>query len=135
MNYPPSYFPQPYSPYDGYPPPNVNYSHPAYWIWERERAYPHVDTKILMSSVDAFQRLMNDASLLLKKLADPQIASQLMTAAQTGNQKEVDRIVSSFGCESAVATSFTPSSVKFSIDPLAQGIPCCDLSMSLKWGE
>jgi hypothetical protein len=78
---------------------------------------------------------MEDAALVLKKLAEPSIAHQMMTAAQTGNQKEVDRIVHSFGCKSAVTTSYTPSSVQFTIYPDMQGMPCCNLSMSLKWGK
>lgn len=131
MNYPSSYYPYPYSPYDRYPIPAAYY--PAYWVWNRD--FPPVDTKILEHSVTSFQQLMEDASLVLKKLAEPSIANQIMTAAQTGNQKEVERIIHSFGCKSVVKTSYSPSSVQFTIDPHVQGMPCCNLSMSLKWGK
>lgn len=131
MNNPPSYYTHTYSPYDRYPIPTAYY--PAYWAWHRD--FPPVDTKILVHSITSFQRLVEDASLVLKKLAEPFIAQQIMTAAQTGNQKEVDRIVHSFGCESVVSTSYTPSSVQFTISPHMQGMPCCNLSMSIKWGK
>lgn len=131
MNNPLPYSPYPFSLYDRYPIPVAYF--PAYPVWNRD--FPSVDTKILMHSVASFQRLVEDASLVLKKLAEPSIAQQIMTAAQTGNQKEVDRIVHSFGCESVVTTSFTPSSVQITIYPHMQGMPCCNLSMSLKWGK
>ncbi|MEW9701126.1 hypothetical protein [Paenibacillus sp. SI8] len=119
------------SSYDGlYLPPAYR---PVYWTPERD--FPPVDTKILTHSVTAFQRLMKDASLLLSKLADPQIAKQIMAAAQTGNQQEVDRIVRSFGCECSVKTSYSPSSVQFEINTQTHEVPCCLLSMSLKWGR
>ncbi|MDQ0902686.1 MULTISPECIES: hypothetical protein [unclassified Paenibacillus] len=131
MNYPPTYYTSPYSPYDRYPIPAAYY--PVYWAWHRD--FPPVDTKILSHSLASSQKLLRDASLLLQKLADPTIARQLMTNAQSGNQKEVDRIVHTFGTESIILTSYSPSSVRFTIDPRVTEKPCCEIVLSLKWGE
>ncbi|MBD0382561.1 hypothetical protein [Paenibacillus sedimenti] len=133
MNYPPSYYPpQPHTLYGNYPLPAAVYPTP-YWVWNRD--FPPVDTTILAHSVVGFQKLMKDASIVLSKLSDQHISNQIMTAAQTGNQKEVDRIVHAFGCESLVMTGYTPSGVQFKIDPRDQGVPCCSLTMMLKWGR
>lgn len=101
--------------------------------WNRK--YPPVDTKILGQSVTAFQKLMRDGGILLNKLAEQRFAYQLMTAAQAGNQHEVDRIMASIGIESAISTKYTPSGVIFTVDPNVQGTSCCTLTMSLKWGR
>ncbi|MZQ82568.1 hypothetical protein GQF01_10645 [Paenibacillus sp. 5J-6] len=99
------------------------------------RDYPTVDSKILSNSIVSSNHLLKDASLLTQKLAEPAIARELMTHAQQGNQKEVDRIVHSFGCKSMIVTSYSPSSVKFTIEPGANDIPCCEVTLLLKWGQ
>ncbi|NOV01830.1 hypothetical protein [Paenibacillus planticolens] len=100
------------------------------------RDYPAVDTKILSHSLTTSQHLLKDASLVIQKLADPATSHELMKHAQQGNQKEVDRIVRSFGSTSSVATTYSPSSVRFTIDPRTDGgVPCCEVTLSLKWGQ
>ncbi|UJF33004.1 hypothetical protein [Paenibacillus hexagrammi] len=106
--------------------------YPLYADW---RDFPPINTATLNQSVAAYPKLMKDASMLLSKLHDPHTAQQLMSAAQSGNHQEVDRIVASFGCNCSIATTFSPSSVKFTLNPHTAGIPCCELSMSLKWGK
>ncbi|MEC0227109.1 hypothetical protein [Paenibacillus alba] len=101
-------------------------------LWNRD--FPPIDTKILHHSVASSQALLKDAALITAKLSEPAIAHQMMTHAQTGDQKEVDRIVHTFGCESAVITSFTPSAVHFTIDPRTNGKSCCEVTLSMKWG-
>ena len=133
MNYPPSYYlQQPQTLYQDLRipfPPSV-YPLP-YWGWNRN--FPPVSTTILSHSIASCQKLMKDASIVLGKLSDQQIAQQIMTAAQIGDQKEVNRIVHAFGYESLIATSFTPSGVQFMIEP-REGAPNCNLTMMLKWG-
>ncbi|TXK76107.1 hypothetical protein [Paenibacillus sp. N3.4] len=127
----PSYFTYPTSDYPRYI--SSFYYYEPYPLWPRD--YPPVNTKILSHSITAYPKLLHDASLVLNKLGNAQIAQQLMANAQNGNQKEVDHIVRSFGLESVVATRYTPSSVQFTINPHAEGKPCCTLTMSLQWGE
>ncbi|SDO72868.1 hypothetical protein SAMN04487897_12085 [Paenibacillus sp. yr247] len=127
----PSFYAYPPPHYQNYPAHPYHYA--PYWVWDRD--YPSVDTKIMSHSVTTSQNLLKDASLLIRKLAEPAIARQLMANAQIGNQKEVDRIVNSFGVESTILTSFTPSAIQFIIDPRGTGKPCCEMTLSLKWGE
>jgi hypothetical protein len=156
-NYPAYYFQQ--QPFYPYPPTvsaspnyrlyglNEHQDQPEVWSgWEQHyphlytnttiaRDYPTVDSKILSNSIASSNHLLKDASLLVQKLAEPAIARELMTHAQQGNQKEVDRIVHSFGCKSIVVTSYSPSSVKFTINPQSNDMPCCEVTLSLKWGQ
>ncbi|MDD9270957.1 hypothetical protein ACFPES_28305 [Paenibacillus sp. GCM10023248] len=106
----------------------------GYKVWE-PRDYPKVDTKMLSHSLAASQSLLKDASLVTHKLQDPEIARSLMANAQQGNQKEVDRIVQSFGCSAAVVTTYSPSSVKFTMDSRSLNTPYCEITLMLKWGE
>lgn len=125
------YYLPPYTPYGGWDHRHFTY---GYGLWE-QRDFPKVDTTILSHSLTTSQNLLKDAALVIQKLHEPEVASQLMTNAQQGNQKEVDRIVHSFGCTSTVATTYSPSSVKFTIDSRPTNTPYCEVTLSLKWGE
>ncbi|WNR44903.1 hypothetical protein [Paenibacillus roseipurpureus] len=127
----PTMYPYPPVQYHLYPAHPYHYA--PYWAWDRD--FPPVDTKILSHSAVTSEHLLKDASLLVKKLADPAIAQQLMTSAQTGNQKEVDRIVHTFGSQSAIETSYTPTAIQFVVGPRMTGSPCCKLTLMLKWGQ
>ncbi|OCT15862.1 hypothetical protein A8709_09555 [Paenibacillus pectinilyticus] len=127
----PTLYPYPPVHYQQYPAHPYHYA--PYWAWDR---YPSVDTKMLANSVSSTENLLKDASLLISKLSDPKIAHELMTSAQNGNQKEVDRIIHTFGSKSTIITSFSPSAIQFTMGPHVAGThPCCQLSLSLKWGD
>ncbi|MNR59920.1 hypothetical protein D3C85_1812810 [compost metagenome] len=81
------------------------------------------------------EHLLKDASIVVKKLTDPAIAQQLMTNAQSGNQKEVDRIVKTFGGDSTIETTYSPSAIQFVVGPHPTGNQCCRVTLMLKWGE
>lgn len=127
----PTLYPYPPVQYHLYPAHPYHYA--PYWAWDRN--FPPVNTKMLSNSVVTSEHLLKDASIVVKKLTDPTIAGQLMTNAQNGNQKEVDRIVQTFGSESAIETSYTPSAVQFVLGPRITGKPCCQVTLMLKWGE
>ncbi|MGG1517787.1 hypothetical protein ABE504_20395 [Paenibacillus oryzisoli] len=124
----------PYAPlhYYAYPPHPYHYA--PYWAWDRD--YPPIDTNQLKNSVVLSDSMLKDATLIVNKLGDPAVAKQLMASAQSGNHKEVDRIVHTFGSKSDVHTTYTPSTVQFVLGPkTAGGAPCCRLMLSLKWGD
>jgi uncharacterized protein with von Willebrand factor type A (vWA) domain len=99
------------------------------------RQYSPVDTSTFERSVTAFQKTVVEASTILRKFAEPQFANRLMSAAQTGNQHEVDRLIKSIGTNTPVTTQYTPSGVFLTIHAQAQGSQCCTLTMFLKWGN
>ncbi|PLT32109.1 hypothetical protein [Bacillus sp. V5-8f] len=99
------------------------------------RQYPPVDTSTFEQSVAAFQKTVVEAGSILKKFAEPQFANRLMSAAQQGNQQEVDRLIKSIGTSTPVTTQYTPSGVLLTIHAQALGSQCCTLTMFLKWGK
>ena len=60
------------------------------------RQYPPVDPTLFTQSAATAQTLMNDASAILKKLASSKsFATSVMSAAQEGKTKEVQRMIQS----------------------------------------
>jgi hypothetical protein len=119
-------------------PPSPVY--PAYTVYPYipTRSYPPVDTKIFESSVKSFRLLMAQGSILLDRLGDVSFARRIMSAAQQGNNAEVDRLIKSIGLKIPVATQFTPSGVIFELTTKttqAQPVNCCTLAINMKWGQ
>jgi hypothetical protein len=112
--------------------PNTMY---PYQYPNQPRQYMDVDVTIFEKSVTAFQKMAIESSVILKKFADRRFAKSLMTAAQVGNQKEVDRLIKSVGTSKPVTAKFTPSGIQLTIDSESEGTQCCTLKMYLKWGN
>lgn len=104
-------------------------------INRQQPLYPPVDISIFEHSVTSFQKIINEASIILKKFADPQFAFRLMTLAQAGKQLEVDRLIKSIGTSTPVTTQYTPTGILLTIHAQAQGSQCCTLTMYLRWGN
>lgn len=101
----------------------------------RQPQYPAVDPTTFSHSVLAFQKITTEAGIVLKKLGEPAFALKLMSAAQEGNHKEVDRLMKSTGVRTPVTASFTPTGILVTIHGDAQGSQCCTMTMFLKWGR
>ncbi|PLR79567.1 hypothetical protein CVD25_19080 [Bacillus canaveralius] len=112
-----------------------NQSYPQNQMNRQQYEYPPVDVSTFTHSVTAFQKIANEASAILQKLADRRFAHSLMAAAQVGNQSEVDRLIKSIGTTTPVTTTYTPTGVLLTIHAQAQGSQCCTLTMFLKWGQ
>src|SRR5699024_3581126 len=102
------------------------------------RPYPPTDPTILSETVKEFQTLMQQSELLLNKLSDTDYSTELMDAAQEGNQTEVDRLIQSINAlHVPVQIRYTPSGVIFNLESpaVSQGANCCRLEITLKWGR
>jgi len=97
--------------------------------------YPPLKIGIFESSIQTMQKIANEAVVMLNRISDPGFARQIMTAAQTGNKKEVDRLIKSTGVSSPITIKYTPSGILLTIGSDAKGGNCCSLSMHLKWGD
>ncbi|MEH7274266.1 hypothetical protein V7125_11605 [Neobacillus vireti] len=102
------------------------------------RQYPQVDPNVFKKSIKTYRLLMDQGSLLLDRLGDPGFDVKLMTAAQQGNNSEVDRLIKSIGLKVPVKTIYTPTGVTFELkahtDPHAPP-NCCTLRVELQWGS
>ena len=102
------------------------------------RTYPPVDTKIFSESIKSFRLLMEQGSILLDRLGNHPFSHKIMSAAQQGNQAEVNRLIHSLGLKVPVKTSYTPTGVNFELttqtNPAAP-VSCCTLTINMKWGQ
>lgn len=115
--------------------PNYIYNHLRY---PTLRVYPPVDTHQFSGSVKSFRLLMQQGSILLDKLSEAQFETKIMSAAQQGNQSEVDNLIKSIGLNVPVTTKYTPSGVDFNLQTQPgqnSPISCCSLIISMKWGN
>ncbi|NMD69654.1 hypothetical protein HHO41_05090 [Bacillus sp. DNRA2] len=124
----------------GYPQyhPSIPNYYGFYTPYPIYRTYPPVDTKVFSSSVKHFRLLMEQGSILLNKLAETSFETKMMNAAQQGKQAEVDQLIKSIGLKVPVTTHYTPSGIKFILAlPAAPGSfgSCCNLTVSMKWGN
>jgi len=122
--------------YPAFPPMTAN---PAYMVnYPIYRTYPPVDTKLFAGSVKSFRLLMEQGSILLDRLGNLEFSRKVMSAAQQGNNAEVDRLIKSIGLRVPVETKFTPTGVNFILSTQvtqAQPINCCTLTVAMKWGH
>jgi hypothetical protein len=95
-------------------------SYPPFQINRQQPQYPSVDISIFEHSVTAFQKIANEAIIILKMFANPQFAFRLMTLAQAGKQMEVDRLIKSIGTSTPVTTQYTPTGILLTIHAQAQ---------------
>ncbi|MBA2875605.1 hypothetical protein [Thermaerobacillus caldiproteolyticus] len=98
------------------------------------RQYPPVDPTLFGQSATAAQKLMKDASVILGKLASSKsFASNVMSAAQAGKTKEVQKSIQSLGIQSKVDVYFNPDGIRITLSPPSGTFDCCRLAIGLRW--
>ncbi|CAM3965160.1 hypothetical protein ABES66_01670 [Geobacillus stearothermophilus] len=98
---------------------------PAAWA----RPYPSVDPAIFSQSAATAQTLMNDAGVILKRLAESRsFAATIMSAAQEGKTEEVKRLI-----RSQTEVYFNPDGIRLTLSPPPGAFPCCQLAIGLRW--
>ncbi len=103
---------------------------PAAWA----RPYPSVDPAIFSQSAATAQTLMNDAGVILKRLAESRsFASTIMSAAQEGKTEEVKSLIRSLGIRSKTDVYFNPDGIRLTLSPPPGAFPCCQLVIGLRW--
>ncbi|MCR6097961.1 hypothetical protein HXA31_18900 [Salipaludibacillus agaradhaerens] len=113
-----------YSPYPFY------YRYPV-------NTYPPVDTTLFQQSLQTYPSLLEKGRDVVQHFTTSSVRmQQLMTAAQAGQDEEVDRIMQEVAGPFDVRTTYTPMSVTFTISiNQANAAPqCCRLQMYLRWG-
>jgi hypothetical protein len=127
------YYHYPYPLHPQQPPyPGYQYNYPI------TRQYPQVDVNVFTKSIKSYRLLMDQGSILLDRLGSGDFDVKLMTAAQQGNQTEVDRLMKTIGLKVPVKTKYTPTGVTFELttQPVqSSNMGCCTLTIHLKWGS
>lgn len=101
----------------------------------REQGYfPPVDTAGFSKSAHQFQALMQQASLLINAIVNSKdFANQLMSAAQSSNQKKVEQLIKSTGIKIKIQVKFTPTAIQIYLDNSTEEIACCSMLVGLRW--
>lgn len=107
------------------------YGRTAYWPI---RQFPNVDPTVLHQSANETKKLMQEASLVLDKLADSkEFDTKLMNAAQASNKEEVTRLIHSLGVTSNVNVRYTPDGFNLEFTSKVANVECCRLIVALRW--
>ncbi|WP_058307647.1 hypothetical protein [Gracilibacillus massiliensis] len=99
------------------------------------RLYPEIDTALFEQSIQQSQKIANDCLIMLNAFSNKDFAYQVMSAAQNGNQPEVDRLLDSIKVDSSISSTYTPSGISIKLHTNVQNTPCCLFTIFLKWGE
>lgn len=92
--------------------------------------FPTVNTQKFKTSAKEFQNIMQQAHLLVDKIAvSDQFAHDLINAAQLSNKTEVDKLISSTGITVTFDTKYTPDGIRINL----KEIGCCGLTIILNW--
>ncbi|MDF0727405.1 hypothetical protein PY093_11975 [Cytobacillus sp. S13-E01] len=119
--------PLPYIPYSQ----QINYQGIYYPV---QRQYPEVDPTLFNESARQMQILMNEASIVLKRIAESKsFAKKVMSAAQDSQLEEVERLIKTTGITSKVETAFNPDGINMKLTSKIDDTECCQLTIALKW--
>ncbi|ALC92776.1 hypothetical protein AM500_11940 [Bacillus sp. FJAT-18017] len=85
-------------------------------------------------SLRKFQELMNQANILINKMAtDSNFTKMLMTAAQKSDKNRVNQLIRSTGITIKAETTYTPTGIRIVLDNSGPEGGCCDLLIALGW--
>ncbi|WP_051353294.1 hypothetical protein [Thalassobacillus devorans] len=97
-------------------------------------AYPPVDSSLFSDSAAAMEKLLDQASLVLRRLAESKtFAHDVMQAAQVNDMKKVDALLKSTGIHSGVQTKVNPDGINLQLTSEVEGVDCCHLTIALRW--
>lgn len=101
------------------------------------RQYPPVDPELFQQSANETKKLMNDANVILDKLAESkEFDAKLMEAAQVSDEEEVNRLIHSLDIATEVDVSFNPDNLRLEFRSKAADtdLQCCRLLIAVRWG-
>ncbi|MFD2762155.1 hypothetical protein [Lentibacillus juripiscarius] len=109
-----------------------HYPHMPYWS-DRPQ-YPTIDTSLLHQSANETKKLMNDANIIIDRLAESQqFSTEVMNAAQMSDHEKVKSLMHSTGIASDVETQFNPDGLRLIFKSQIDGKDCCKLRIALRW--
>lgn len=116
------------------------YYYPVYYIpyyyqpYLPPRQYPPVDPTQFFESAGEMRSLMQDASLVLNRMADSmEFTEKVMNAAQESKMDEVEQLIKSTGISSEVEISFNPDAIRLEFIAMTDGVECCRLLITIRW--
>jgi hypothetical protein len=103
---------------------------------EPGRQFPEVNATLFRTSALKAIALMKDANLVMTKItSSTSFSSELMSAAQESNQKEVERLIQSTGIKKKPQITYNPDGLTMNFVDYAGDKECCHIITQLRWGD
>ena len=97
---------------------------------ENGSSFPPIDINKFEVSVKQMQKIMQQARLLIDKIAQSeQFAKDLMNAAQHSHNATVEQLIKSVGITIEFKTKYTPDGIQIILIEK----DCCSLTLLLEW--
>ncbi|GAB4074205.1 hypothetical protein GCM10028778_17080 [Barrientosiimonas marina] len=101
--------------------------------WSRPQ-YPAIDTSLFNQSASETKKLMDDASVIIDKLAESDdFSAKVMNAAQMSEHDKVKQFMKSTGIASDVDVQFNPDGLHLLFKSQVNHKDCCKLNIALRW--
>jgi hypothetical protein len=98
------------------------------------RPFPEVNATLFRTSAEKAIALMKDANLVMTKITtSTSYSSDLMSAAQESNQKEVERLIKSTGIKKTPKITYDPDGLTMNFVDYAGDKECCHIITQLRW--
>ncbi|MBT2679073.1 hypothetical protein J7E38_08665 [Bacillus sp. ISL-35] len=98
------------------------------------RPYPEVNVTLFKTSAEKAIALMKDANLVMAKItSSSSFSSDLMSAAQQSNTKEVERMIKATGIKKFPKITYNPDGITMNFVDYAGEKECCHIITQLRW--
>ncbi|SFF69875.1 hypothetical protein SAMN05216353_1067 [Halobacillus alkaliphilus] len=98
------------------------------------RTYPEVNTKLLIKSAEQMKVLLKEAEVLMDHItSSPDLAAELMNAAQQSNKSKLIQLLKASGIQSKLDTSYTPDGLNIMLCTSVGDLDCGHLKISIRW--
>lgn len=112
----------------------TQYPYSGWDMYRQQNPFPPVNPSGLEDSAKRFKKLMEQAHLLIEKIAEePNFAYNLMDAAQKSNSQKVNELIASTGVTIRTKTEFTPTGIHIVLENSEIAGGCCDMLIALRW--
>ncbi|WP_188455524.1 hypothetical protein [Virgibacillus oceani] len=96
--------------------------------------FPDVNPNFFHESAGAFRQLLNDAAIILNKLADSrEFAYKVMDAAQKNELDKVEELIRSTGIKGDIEVNYNPDGINLKMGSKIEDTECCKLDMAIRW--
>ncbi|MCR2823495.1 hypothetical protein [Lederbergia panacisoli] len=100
----------------------------------QRQMFPSINTKKFVQSTEKYRALVNEANKIINKISTtPNLAHDLMDAAQKSNQSKVDQLIQSTGITVKAKNHFTPDGLVIELSNAIDSGDCCTLKLALRW--
>ncbi|WP_099159109.1 hypothetical protein [Virgibacillus ndiopensis] len=115
------------------PPPCIHHQSRPFIPYVRPD-FPEVNPSFFHESAGAFRKLLNEAAIILNKLADSeQFAYKVMDAAQKNELDKVEKLIESTGIQGDIDVSYNPDGINLKMGSEIENTECCKLEMAIRW--